>query len=104
MTKKFHYFVYLRGNSNSYNCNGLVYQTLAKNRNEAEEIAARAITVYNGQYLEAIPSSRCREDILDVSRLSENIECYCLVCGRPTGDHEWQDRHTDKATYCGCRG
>jgi len=104
MKKEFLYFVYLSGNSNAYNCNGLVYQTWAKNRKEAEEIAACAVTVYNGQYLEAIPASRCHEDIYDVSQLSEKVECSCLVCGLSTGWHEWQDRHANKATYCGCCG
>jgi hypothetical protein len=104
MAKEFYYFVFLQGDSNKYNCNGLVYGTWAKNRAEAEEIAACAVTVYNGQYLEAKPASKCRVDLYDVFRLKLLVECYCVVCGRTTGQHEWQDRRTNKATYCGCNG
>jgi hypothetical protein len=105
MAKEFYYFVFLQGDSNKYNCNGLVYGTWAKNRVEAEEIAACAVTVYNGQYLEAKPASQCRYvDLYEVSHLSEKVECLCLACGKPTGYHEWQDRKTNAATYCGCNG
>jgi hypothetical protein len=102
MTKEFLYFVYLQGNTNAYNCNGLIYETYAKNRKEAIEISEQAVTVYNGQYLEALPASKCKEDLYDVSRLHEIIECNCLVCGKSTGKYEWQDRNTSQATYCGC--
>ena len=100
---EYHYYVYLRGDSNAYNCNGLVYSTWAKNRAEAEDIAALAVTLYNNQYLEAKPSSQCRNDLYDVAILTKKIECHCLVCDKSTGKHDWQDRHADAAQYCGCR-